>query len=91
MPLRLSLPASFRVRCRIGAGEEFGGLRGTIAAAGILLPVNLLVPGMPTGSWLDDGGDLDPFNHLLGEIPGGPARICRDVTAIRALHRMQRP
>ena len=53
--------------------------------------LNLLVPGMLTESWLDDEGDLDPFDHLLGNIPGGPARICRDVTEIRTLHRMERP
>ena len=52
------------------AGEEFGRLRGTIAAAGILLLLNLFVLGMLTESWLDGQGDWDPFNHMLGNAMG---------------------
>ena len=57
------------------AGEEFGRIRGTIAAAGIMLLLNLFVLGMLTEAWLDGEGDWDPFNHMLGNIMGGLANI----------------
>ena len=73
------------------AGEEFGRLRGTIAAAGILLLLNLFVLGMLTESWLDGQGDWDPFNHMLGNAMGGLVRTYQDVIAIRTMHQMERP
>ena len=73
------------------AGEEFGRLRGTIAAAGIMLLLNLFVLGMLTESWLDGEGDWDPFNHMLGNIMGGLAKTYQDLTAIRTMHQMDRP
>ena len=88
----LSLAFAVVISLVIGwAGEEFGRLRGTIAAAGILLLLNLFVLGMLTESWLDGQGDWDPFNHMLGNAMGGLVRTYQDVIAIRDMHQMERP
>ena len=53
------------------AGSEFGRFRGTIAAAGIFLLIQLIGYSLLLDSWVNDEGDWDPFNQFFSNMVGG--------------------